>query len=141
MSKTNGLRRFNLDAEACFRKARFLRRMAAKMSPGLPADRASYMAEVWEQKAYTLDAYATGKRAYNAEFIDARGGVLERLVLGPFDSAADADALANSQFVGVRLRHPSAGGYRVLDDSGKEIFLMGPGMMATPAHRLPRQTG
>jgi hypothetical protein len=59
---------------------------------------------------------------YTVEFLDATGGVQERIVLGfLLADAFAADLQAKSLFEGVRVRKPSVVGYRVLNNDGEEV--------------------
>jgi hypothetical protein len=61
---------------------------------------------------------------YNAEFLDAMGGVLERIVLGMLPDAMTADLQAKALFANVQIRYPSVVGYRVLNNDGREVARM-----------------
>lgn len=61
---------------------------------------------------------------YSAEFLNAIGGVQERMVLGMLADAFAADLQAKTLFENVRARHPSVVGYRVLNNEGKEVARM-----------------
>jgi hypothetical protein len=62
---------------------------------------------------------------YTAEFLDATGGVQERIALGMLADPVAADPQAGILFEFVRARKPSVVRYRVLDNDGKEIARFG----------------